>query len=178
MPPRAKKTSAKKTSAKKTSAKKTSAKQTAAETATKRAGPASSPVVGDEIPVDAGEYSYFAKARARAASIVHDPEALKKVAREAGESSAQRSGAFTAVIEDFRTLIRLVVAHSRGHYREFPTEQLVVVVAALIYVVTPVDLLPDMLPGGFLDDAFVVGWVIKALRVELDAFRMWEEGRP
>ena len=174
VPPPAKKPSDKSTAAKKTAAKKSGAKRTATSKATATDG---SSVVEGEIPENPVEYSYFAQARARASSMVNDPEALKRVAREAGESSAQRSGAFTAVVEDFRTLIRLVVAYARGHYRDIPTEQLVVVVAALIYVVSPVDLLPDMLPGGFLDDAFVVGWVIKALRSELDAFRRWEEGR-
>lgn len=163
MPPRTKKSTAKKPTAKQTTAKKS-------------ARP-SKPAAGGDLPENPSEYSYFAKARARAASIINDPEALTNVAREAGESSAQRSGAFTAVVEDFRSLIRLVVAYARGHYRDIPADQLVVVVAALIYVVSPVDLLPDMLPGGFLDDAFVVGWVVKALRTEIDSFRRWEEGR-
>ena len=51
-----------------------------------------------------------------------------------------------------------------------------VILGGLIYVVSPLDLIPDVLPGGFVDDAVVVGWVVKTVRSEIDAFREWELG--
>lgn len=123
------------------------------------------------------DYSYFAEAKTRAKEMLDDPTALKQLARSAVESGATRSPAFDAVLDDFRTLVRLVVAFARDNYRQIPDEQMVLVVAALHYVAMPIDLLPDTLPGGFLDDAYVVGWAIKAARSEIDAFRAWEEGR-
>lgn len=83
---------------------------------------------------------------------------------------------FAGVMDDFRVLIRLVVAYARGHYREIPPDALVVVVAGLVYVVSPVDLIPDFMPGGFADDAAVIVWIVKTVRAELDAFRAWELG--
>jgi uncharacterized membrane protein YkvA (DUF1232 family) len=81
-------------------------------------------------------------------------------------------------MDDFRTLVRLVVAYARGNYREIPTDSLALVVGGLLYVVSPLDLIPDAVPVvGFMDDAVVVGWVIKAVREELDAFRAWELGQ-
>lgn len=123
------------------------------------------------------ESRFFAEATDRAREMIGDPVALAQLARDAVASGAARSGAFASVLDDFRTLVRLAVAYSRDHYRAIPDETLVVAVAALIYVVSPEDLLPDDLPGGFLDDAYVVGWVIKNIPAELDAFRAWEEGR-
>ena len=50
-------------------------------------------------------------------------------------------------------------------------------VAGLIYVVSPVDAIPDPIPvAGYLDDAAVIAWIIKSVRDELDAFREWEVG--
>ncbi|RLV47726.1 DUF1232 domain-containing protein [Nocardioides mangrovicus] len=121
---------------------------------------------------------YFVRARSRAQRMLDDPEALKRVAEESYRSGASRSGPFTAVIDDFRTLVRLVVAYGRGHYREIPPDSLALVVAGLLYVVSPLDAIPDVVPGvGYLDDAVVVGWVIKSVRQELDAFRAWELGQ-
>src|SRR5205085_12398045 len=121
---------------------------------------------------------YFSNARARARKMINDPEALTRVADESYKSAAGRSGPFVAVMDDFRTLVRLVVAYARGNYRDIPPDSLVVVVAGLIYVVSPLDLIPDFVPGvGYLDDAVVVGWVIKSVRQELDAFRAWELGQ-
>jgi hypothetical protein len=43
--------------------------------------------------------------------------------------------------------------------------------------ISPLDLIPDTIPGvGLLDDAVVVGRVIKSVRKELEQFRAWEVG--
>lgn len=125
----------------------------------------------------ATQSKFFAAAKRRAERLSKDPEKLQKIAAESYKSGASRSGAFTAVMDDFRTMIRLVVAYARGHYREIPADALVVVIAALIYVISPVDLIPDVVPGGFADDAAVVLWVVKTVRSELDKFRDWELGQ-
>ena len=49
-------------------------------------------------------------------------------------------------------------------------------VAALVYLVTPVDIIPDTLGAlGFVDDVAVVQTAIEAVRSELDRFREWED---
>lgn len=174
---RAKKAPAKATASRATPAKKaTPAKRTAAKKGTasrvtpaKKGGPAKT--------ADAATKSrFFQAAHRRAHKVVNDPERLHKIAEDAAKTSQTRLGPFTAVLDDFRALIRLVVAYARGHYREIPADALVVIVAGLIYVVSPFDLIPDLLPGGFADDAVVVGWVIKTVRGELESFRAWELG--
>jgi len=40
------------------------------------------------------------------------------------------------------------------------------------------DLIPDVIPGvGLFDDAVVIGWVITAIRDDLDAFLAWEQAQ-
>lgn len=125
----------------------------------------------------AASSKFFQRQRERARKLLNDPEALRRVAEDANRSGALRSGPFAAVLEDFRALIRLVVAYTRGHYRSVPVESLVVIVAGLLYVLSPIDVVPDAIPGvGFLDDAAVIGWVLKTVRGELEAFREWELG--
>ena len=120
---------------------------------------------------------YVKRAQTKARKILNDPEKLQKIADESNRSAAARSGPFADVMDDFRVLVRLVVAYSRGHYREIRPDALVLVVTGLIYVVSPVDLIPDVIPvAGFMDDAVVIGFVIKSVRGELDAFREWELG--
>jgi uncharacterized membrane protein YkvA (DUF1232 family) len=54
----------------------------------------------------------------------------------------------------------------------------VLVVAGLLYLVSPIDAILDAIPVlGFLDDALVLGWVFRQVRWELDAFREWESRR-
>lgn len=151
----------KKATAKKTTTKKATANRSAA------ADPGAESVVNSR---------FFAAARKRAEGLAKDPEKLQKIAEESYKSGAARGGAFTAVMDDFRTLIRLVVAYARGHYRDIPVDALVVIVAGLVYVVSPIDLIPDVLPGGLLDDAAAIAWVVKVVMSELDKFRAWELG--
>jgi uncharacterized membrane protein YkvA (DUF1232 family) len=120
---------------------------------------------------------FFKRQRDRARKLVDDPEALRRVAEDANRSGALRSGPFAAVLEDFRALIRLVVAYARGNYRDIPADALITIVAGLLYVLSPIDLIPDALAGvGLVDDVAVIGWVLKTVRSEVEAFREWELG--
>lgn len=125
----------------------------------------------------AADSRFFKRAIDRAKRISDDPGKLRDIAGKAGRSSALRSGQFAPVLDDFRALIRLVVAYARGLYRQIPIDKLVIVVGGLIYVVSPIDVIPDTIPfAGILDDATVIAWVIKMVMDELDAFREWEAG--
>ncbi len=44
------------------------------------------------------------------------------------------------------------------------------IVAALHYLVTPVDLVPDFRPGGYIDDVLLLSWVFGAAAHELEPF--------
>lgn len=78
--------------------------------------------------------------------------------------------------EDVKLLQALCVAWWRGEYRAISPKALVTVVAGLLYFVSPLDAIPDWLLGvGFLDDIAVLGWVLKTVSDELDAFRAWRQ---
>ena len=146
--------------------------------AAKNAAPVREAAAAAQARADSAPGSrFFKRAIDRARRIADDPARLREIAERANRSSALRTGSFGAVLEDFRALIRLVVAYARGLYRQIPLERLAIVVAGLIYVVSPLDVIPDFIPGlGVLDDAAVISWVIRAVRDELDAFREWEAG--
>lgn len=78
--------------------------------------------------------------------------------------------------DDVRLLQALCVAWWRGEYRAISPKALVTIVAGLLYFVSPLDAIPDWLLGvGLLDDIAVLGWVLKTVSDELDAFRAWRE---
>jgi uncharacterized membrane protein YkvA (DUF1232 family) len=74
------------------------------------------------------------------------------------------------------TLVRLVRAHSGGRYRDVPWETIALAIGALIYFLSPIDLIPDPIPvAGYVDDAAVVAFVVASLHADLNNFREWEE---
>ncbi len=119
---------------------------------------------------------FFARAPVRAQAIAADPEALRGLADKVLHSESGRTGPVGEVVDDLRTLGRLVAAYGRGEYRDIPLDSLVMVIAGLVYVVSPLDLIPDAVPvAGYADDVVAVGFVIRQVHHELAAFREWEE---
>jgi len=77
--------------------------------------------------------------------------------------------------EKFMLLGRLLRAHMTGQYRIQSFRFLLILIAAVIYFVNPLDLIPDFIFGiGLTDDLAVVTWVFQAAARELDGFVQWE----
>jgi uncharacterized membrane protein YkvA (DUF1232 family) len=76
-------------------------------------------------------------------------------------------------------LPRLVLAVLRGGYRDLDRSRAVGVVVGLLYVVSPVDLVPEALLGvfGLADDALVAAWLAGSVLREVDHFLDWERAR-
>lgn len=121
--------------------------------------------------------SFFADARTEAAGLVARPSELLRLAAATARSTALRSGPFADVVDDVRTLIRLSVAVARGYYQPASDADVVDIVATLVYIDSPIDVIPDSIPVvGFLDDVAAVGWVVRKAHVEVGRFREWELG--
>jgi len=72
---------------------------------------------------------------------------------------------------------RMAGAYGRGEYRAIPWKTLITVVAALLYFVNPVDLIPDLVPAiGLTDDFTVLLWVYSSAEKEISKFLAWESG--
>jgi uncharacterized membrane protein YkvA (DUF1232 family) len=44
----------------------------------------------------------------------------------------------------------------------------------LIYLVNPIDIIPDFLIGGFVDDAAVIAYILKKITIEITAYKNWK----
>ena len=61
------------------------------------------------------------------------------------------------------------------NYREVPWETIAYALGAMLYLVNPLDAIPDPIPiVGLVDDAAVIGFLVKSLKDDLDDFRRWE----
>lgn len=74
---------------------------------------------------------------------------------------------------------RLVRATLQGDYRQATRGHLTLLAAAFLYLVSPIDLVPEGLLGviGLADDAVVVTWLAAALVNDTEAFLQWERAR-
>jgi uncharacterized membrane protein YkvA (DUF1232 family) len=102
--------------------------------------------------------------------------ALKTLER--AMASAGRVGGFRGFLSDLLALGRLLKAWLKRDYRQVSKKSIVMALGALAYFLSPIDIILDAIPfAGFLDDAAVLGWVLREIRHEIAAFRSWEETR-
>jgi uncharacterized membrane protein YkvA (DUF1232 family) len=118
----------------------------------------------------------FAQAVKSAKDYVDNPQRLRDLFQEASkEAASMPTDPFKDTWAYLQTMLRLVRAYYRGEYREITESTLVVIIAAIIYMVSPLDVIPDAIPAlGFLDDATVLALAIRRTRDDLDRFMVWE----
>ncbi|MBP5621865.1 MAG: DUF726 domain-containing protein, partial [Thermoguttaceae bacterium] len=77
--------------------------------------------------------------------------------------------------ESFTTIFRMVGAAASGEYLGLSKSTIACLVGSLLYCLSPIDVVPDVLPVvGLFDDAFVLSMTVNCVADELKTFRMWE----
>lgn len=114
----------------------------------------------------------------KAEGYVRDPKKAKKLLEDAVKKAKgfeKNRGPLGEVWSYLTALFRLLRAYIRGEYRDIPWGSIVLVTVAIIYFVSPIDLIPDVLPGiGLIDDAAVIAFVVAQIKADLDNFLAWE----
>ena len=73
---------------------------------------------------------------------------------------------------DLCEIFELLRDRVAGVYKETPWTTIAALTGALIYVLSPIDLVLD-----FLDDAVVIGLAIRLAQPDLEKYRVWKAGR-
>jgi uncharacterized membrane protein YkvA (DUF1232 family) len=117
-----------------------------------------------------------AQKRARRANKYrNNPEETEKLLNRAKAKAKKNKGPLAGKLDDLMALMRMVRAYVRGEYRDVPWESIAVAIGAIIYFVSPVDAIPDVIPGvGYIDDAAVIAFVVVSIQGDLEEFREWE----
>ena len=84
---------------------------------------------------------------------------------------------FRSLFDDIRVMIELVKDYRKGEYKELSRNSIILVLISLVYLVSPIDIIPDFLIGGFVDDAAVIAYVLKKITVELAAYKEWKKSK-
>jgi uncharacterized membrane protein YkvA (DUF1232 family) len=95
-------------------------------------------------------------------------------------SSKKGVGALAGEVwESLQLLTRMIKSVIDGEYKGIPSSTMVGGIAVLIYFITPIDLIPDVIPViGFLDDATLLAWFMASIKTELDKYKEWEATKP
>ncbi len=108
-----------------------------------------------------------------AEETVNDRERMENLGRKRDEFMQKRG--LSRVKQQLVLLWNYLGAVTSGRYKGYSMWAYLEVVACLLYVVSPLDLVPDFFPWvGWLDDIAVVLYVCGLVKEELDKFSLWQ----
>lgn len=101
---------------------------------------------------------------------------LELVQRVADKTRVLGVGAsYSAAKDHINIVVRMVRAYAKGEYRAISGKTLLRMVAVLVYFVSPLDFIPDVLPVlGLTDDIALILWLVSSVSDDIDRFREWE----
>ncbi|WP_448374529.1 YkvA family protein [Fervidobacterium sp.] len=80
------------------------------------------------------------------------------------------------LISNIKVLASMIKDYAKGNYKRVPWDTIVAVTFALIYFLTPVDLIPDVIPFlGYVDDIGVLKFVLSRFSKEIEEYKRWKE---
>lgn len=113
----------------------------------------------------------------RGARSINRDDVAAAVRRAREVEAKMTGGALERYAGEGRLLLRLLADWRGGRYRDVSWKTIASVAFALLYVLNPMDLMPDVIIGtGLLDDATVLGLALKLISQDLRRYEAWREG--
>lgn len=91
------------------------------------------------------------------------------------EDKFRNNDSISGYLDRAKSMFGLIRDYWSGNYRQVPWKTIAAVAGALLYVLMPLDLIPDFIPvAGFLDDAGVIAACLKLVSDDLVAYEKWK----
>ncbi|WLD94080.1 YkvA family protein [Alkalihalobacillus sp. AL-G] len=123
-------------------------------------------------------FFYFKKMVQRARTLIRNREETGEMVRNVRAKLNKKDirDSMSGFLDRIQALIRLVDQYRLGNYRDISKKSAVLVVAGLLYFLSPIDAIPDILVGiGLIDDLAIITYIWKTLDKEVKHFLEWEK---
>ena len=84
-------------------------------------------------------------------------------------------------LQEILGLVGMVNDWVTGQYKGIPWETILTIIAVLTYVVSPVDVVPDVIPvAGVVDDVYLATKILPAISKDIAKYKEWksQQGNP
>jgi uncharacterized membrane protein YkvA (DUF1232 family) len=84
-------------------------------------------------------------------------------------------GALAKFANYIKLFFSLIKDYANGSYREIPWTSIAAIIGTLLYIFSPLDLIPDFIPGvGLIDDAAVLAICLQGIAKDLNDYEKWK----
>ncbi|MFY9214652.1 MAG: YkvA family protein [Tissierellaceae bacterium] len=111
--------------------------------------------------------------RSKANSVYSNNERLFKLIQDS-KKTLEGNKAFSELIDDVKVSIDIIKQYLKGEYTGLSKASIIMIIIGLLYLVNPLDIVPDFLLGGFIDDAAVFAYILKKIHHEIERFTEWK----
>ena len=107
------------------------------------------------------------------------PEDAEKVVKKRKTINQKASrGPLKKMTSDIMLMVALIIDYWWGRYVRTPWWTISAILVALLWILNPLDLVPDAIPlFGLLDDAAVVAVVMAMTEQDLADYKAWKQSR-
>lgn len=93
----------------------------------------------------------------KASGIIDDKGKLSNIVKQA-EEKIKKNPALDS-LKDVPMFVEVIKSYIKRDYKEIPAGTIITIVAAVIYWISPLDIISNVIPGiGYVDDALVVAY--------------------
>lgn len=109
----------------------------------------------------------------KANAIYNDNDRLKSLLISVKEM-VKENKQLSEIVDDLKAMVGLLVDWLKGDYHDLQKSSAIMIIVSLLYLLAPIDLIPDFLFGGYIDDIAVIGYVFKKLSEEINKYKEWK----
>ncbi|MAF77337.1 MAG: hypothetical protein CME60_04190 [Halobacteriovoraceae bacterium] len=128
------------------------------------------------------QYLNWAKSKFndQAKTILQSSSAIKSLAKSVEEklSSSFIKEQFKNLWNDLKIVIALLKDTATRKYSPRSKKDVTLIIVGLLYFINPMDIIPDLLVGGFIDDAAVLSWILNKTKEEIDHYKSTRNNSP
>ena len=112
----------------------------------------------------------------KARDYINNPLKAQKLIDDALKKAQSFQGILGELFTKVILLISIVSDYISGAYKLIPVGSIVLIVVGIIYFVSPIDLVPDIILGiGYVDDAAVLAIVFTQVNADLETYAEWKK---
>jgi uncharacterized membrane protein YkvA (DUF1232 family) len=87
-----------------------------------------------------------------------------------------RIGLLARLFQDLKLLFSLIKDYWKGAYRDISARSVIIFLAGLAYIISPIDVVPDYIVGlGQIDDAAILALSLYFLEKDLLKYKQWKD---